>query len=201
MDSPSYLIGASPTLAWLHWRKLCVRMFVAIYCKFQMSIFKYFMKTGSFDAQPAVALVKGYCQRAVSAWRKPEERRWLKLTHAWQLRTMTDNSLAGQPYFSLFSVGGARGREKYVWTLWPASVDIRSNVRGSNLIGSFNIKHIPTIASVKNCVHEGVLQCECNICVYSTASRKQITMADDAWLSWRKKNSDSTWIHLPDGFI
>ena len=30
-------------------------------------------------------------------------------------------SLASQPYFSLFPVGGARGREKYVWTLWPAS--------------------------------------------------------------------------------
>ena len=29
-------------------------------------------------------------------------------------------SLASQPYFSLFPVGGARGREKYVWTLWPA---------------------------------------------------------------------------------
>jgi len=29
-------------------------------------------------------------------------------------------SLAGQPYFSLFPVGGARGREKYVWTPWPA---------------------------------------------------------------------------------
>ena len=30
-------------------------------------------------------------------------------------------SLASQPYFSLFPVGGARGREKYVWTLRPAS--------------------------------------------------------------------------------
>ena len=29
-------------------------------------------------------------------------------------------SLASQLYFSLFPVGGARGREKYVWTLWPA---------------------------------------------------------------------------------
>ena len=34
----------------------------------------------------------------------------------------------------------------------------------------------------------------------STASRKQATTADDAWLSWWKKNSDSTWIHLPDVF-
>ena len=31
------------------------------------------------------------------------------------------SSLARQPYFSLFPVGGARGREKYIWTLWPAS--------------------------------------------------------------------------------
>ena len=31
------------------------------------------------------------------------------------------DSLACQPYLSLFPVGGARGREKYVWTLWPAS--------------------------------------------------------------------------------
>ena len=28
-----------------------------------------------------------------------------------------ESSLASQPYFSLFPVGGARGREKYVWTL------------------------------------------------------------------------------------
>ena len=28
-------------------------------------------------------------------------------------------SLASQPYFSLFPVGGARGREKYAWTLVP----------------------------------------------------------------------------------
>ena len=34
---------------------------------------------------------------------------------------ITCTSLASQPYFSLFPVGGARGREKYVWTLWPAS--------------------------------------------------------------------------------
>ena len=35
--------------------------------------------------------------------------------------TFHEVSLASQPYFSLFPVGGARGREKYVWTLWPAS--------------------------------------------------------------------------------
>ena len=38
-------------------------------------------------------------------------------------------SLASQPYFSLFPVGGARGR---VWTLWPAS-------RGSALIHEIQI--------------------------------------------------------------
>ena len=26
-----------------------------------------------------------------------------------------------QPYLSLFLVGGVRGRENYIWTLWPAS--------------------------------------------------------------------------------
>ena len=40
--------------------------------------------------QPAVASVKGHCQSAVPVWRNPEERRRLKLTHGWQLRTMTD---------------------------------------------------------------------------------------------------------------
>ena len=46
------------------------------------------MKT--LHAQPAVASVKGYCQSASSALRKPEERRQLNLMHAWQLWTMTD---------------------------------------------------------------------------------------------------------------
>ena len=36
-------------------------------------------------------------------------------------RTASAPSLASQPYFALFPVGGARGREKYVWTLCPAS--------------------------------------------------------------------------------
>ena len=40
--------------------------------------------------------------------------------HSWGKCTMTLTNLASQPYFSLFPVGGARGREKYVWTLWPA---------------------------------------------------------------------------------
>ena len=31
------------------------------------------------------------------------------------------SSLASQPYVSIFPLGGARRREKYVWTLWPAS--------------------------------------------------------------------------------
>ena len=41
------------------------------------------------------------------------------------LQDMQNYSLASQPY--LFPVGGARGREKYVWTPWPASRGIRTN--------------------------------------------------------------------------
>ena len=38
-------------------------------------------------------------------------------------------SLASQQYFSLFPVGGARGREKYVCTLWPASLPVARETR------------------------------------------------------------------------
>jgi len=43
-----------------------------------MSEFEYFMKT----ERPQVGMHRcseGYCQSTASAWRKPEERRWLKL--------------------------------------------------------------------------------------------------------------------------
>jgi len=42
------------------------------------------------------------------------------LALGWSMKGFTKFSLASQPYFSLFPVGGARRREKYVWTLWPA---------------------------------------------------------------------------------
>ena len=84
-------------------------------------------------------------------------------------------SLAGQPYFFIFPVGGTRGKNTSGHS-GQLSVDIRSNVWGSNLIRSFNNKHmtswIPTIASVKNCVHDGVLRCECDICSYFNGLQK-----------------------------
>ena len=59
---------------------VCMLPLAAIYRKFYMSVFKYFMKTLRY-AYPAVASasMKGYCQNAASAWRKPKEQRRLKL--------------------------------------------------------------------------------------------------------------------------
>ena len=60
-----------------------------------MTAFKYFMKTerlgssGSFVHAICPARYRiGEAERSVGV--KPEERRRLKLTHAWQLLTMTD---------------------------------------------------------------------------------------------------------------
>ena len=91
---------ASPTLVWLHWWKLCVCL-RPYTITFKWEYLNIPWRPGSFmhaicPAHCRVVSVASpfpsYCQSTASAWRKPEERRRLKLTHAWQLRTMTDKS-------------------------------------------------------------------------------------------------------------
>ena len=75
-------------------------------------------------------------------------------------------SLASQPYFSLFPVGGARGREKYVWTLRPASratkecnkcCRSRARYANENIYPAMCcfVKLVPTLA---NCCNRELIQ-------------------------------------------
>ena len=73
--------------------------------------------------------------------------------------------------FLYFRWAGREG-EKNILASFPWTSAVMSN-----LIGSFNIKHmtscIPTtIASVKDCVHDGVLRYECDICSYFNGLQK-----------------------------
>ena len=76
---------SSTTLAGLHCRSVFTCLLVATYCKFEISVFKYFTKIDLVHQ----AGYEGYCQ--VQCWRPGA-----KLKHAWQLLVCTLLTINGR---------------------------------------------------------------------------------------------------------
>ena len=95
--------------------------------------------------------------------------------------------LVSQPYFSLFPVGGVKGREKYVWTLWPAFRATKEC--NNNCVQRLQITRL--VCELKHLSSQVLLFCEA--CAHTGKLSRQRAHSEQSCQHMLKKESSQEW--------